>query len=183
MPAAGGRWFRGRRPAISHGGGEGPPHSSTEGGYAPLGLPRPTPPTDHPRRPSPKSRLRRHSRRSTRGTGKRPPRLPDTPHLSASTLLHSRLQYSPRQRSTRALAACQSYERNIRRFTTGCAAEENISYWSWRPPNSVPTKSQTSLTSLILSRAAAAGGREYRSGLGGGSLLVKAASRVGPGFK
>jgi len=34
-----------------------------------------------------------------------------------------RHQYSPRQRSTVAFAACQSYERNMRRFTTGCAAE------------------------------------------------------------
>ena len=33
------------------------------------------------------------------------------------------IQYSPRQRSTRALAAAQSYERNIRVFTTGCDAE------------------------------------------------------------
>src|SRR2546426_7352603 len=115
MPVASAPMFTRPRLAISPRRGERPPHSSTEGGYAPLGLPRPTPPTDHPRRPSPKSRLRRHSRRSTRGTGKRPPRLPDTPHLSASTLLHSRLQYSPRQRSTRALAACPSYERNIRR--------------------------------------------------------------------
>ncbi len=31
--------------------------------------------------------------------------------------------YSPRQRSTTALARCQSYERNMRVFTTGCAAE------------------------------------------------------------
>src|SRR5437667_169765 len=34
-----------------------------------------------------------------------------------------RHRYSPRQRSTWAFAACQSYERNMRRFTTGCAAE------------------------------------------------------------
>ena len=31
--------------------------------------------------------------------------------------------YSPRQRSTAAFARCQSYERNMRVFTTGCAAE------------------------------------------------------------
>jgi putative copper export protein len=32
-------------------------------------------------------------------------------------------QYSPRHRSTIAFAACQSYDRNMRVFTTGCAAE------------------------------------------------------------
>src|SRR3989475_2099337 len=115
MPVASAPMFTRPRLAISPRRGERPPHSSTEGGYAPLGRPRPTPPTDHPRRPGPKNPLLRASRRSTRGNGERPPRLPDTPHPSASTLLHSRLQYSPRQPSTTALAACHSSERDTPR--------------------------------------------------------------------
>src|SRR2546425_13070293 len=112
MPVASAPMFTRPRLAISPRRGERLPHSSTEGGYAPLGLPRPTPPTDHPRRPSPKSRLRRLCRRSTRGTGKRPPRLPHTPPPPPSTPLHSRLHYPPRHRPPRALAPCQPYERN-----------------------------------------------------------------------
>src|SRR5207247_150881 len=50
MPVASAPMFTRPRLAISPRRGERPPHSSTEGGYAPLGLPRPTPRTAHPRR-------------------------------------------------------------------------------------------------------------------------------------
>lgn len=45
------------------------------------------------------------------------------PHPPACRHAHAKHQYSPRQRSTMRLADVQSYDRNMRRFTTGCDAE------------------------------------------------------------